>query len=55
MFGWLRLKSECPIDPTSRDWIDRRWKWLENEFGLDRLRCAPVVVPRPQYFPDRYR
>jgi hypothetical protein len=54
MFGWLRPKAVCPIDQSYRDWIDSRWKWLENEFGLDRLRNAPVVLPRPQYFPDRY-
>jgi hypothetical protein len=55
MFGWLRRKAECPIDTNYREWIDRRWKWLEDEFGLDRLLIAPVVVPRSQYFPDRYR
>ena len=54
MFGWLRPKAECPIDTTCREWIDRRWKWLEDEFGLERLLSVPVVVPRPQYFPDRY-
>jgi len=55
MFGSLRSKAECPIDASYRDWINSRWKWLEDQFGLDRLRSAHVVVPRPQYFPDRYR
>ncbi len=54
MFGWFRGKPECPVDPATRDWIDRRWAWLEHEFGVERLRNAPLVLPSPEFFPGRY-
>lgn len=54
MFGWLRSKPVCPIDPGLRDWIDRRWAWLEDQFGLERVCKCPVVLPCPQFFPDPF-
>jgi len=55
MFGWFRSKPECPVDVDTRQWIDGRWQWLEGQFGLGRLCKAPVVLPRPEFFPDPYR
>jgi hypothetical protein len=49
MFG---SKPECPIDPESREWIDRRWRWLVERFGADRARSAVAVLPTPEHFPD---
>src|SRR5262249_43567735 len=54
MFGWFRSKPECPVDPATREWVDRRWDWLEGQFGLERLRSTVVVLPRPEFFPDPY-
>ena len=54
MFGWFRAKAECPIDPATREWVDERWNWLEEEFGLERLRATSVILPRPEFFPDPY-
>lgn len=54
MFGWFRTRPTCPVDPSTRQWIDRRWQWLEEQFGVDRLRGCNVVLPRPEYFPDPY-
>jgi hypothetical protein len=54
MFGWLRSKSECPVDAATREWIDIRWSWLEEQFGLELLRNASVVLPRPEFFPDPF-
>lgn len=54
MFGWFRSKPECPIDSTTRRWIDERWTWLEDQFGLQRLRETTVILPRPEFFPDPY-
>jgi hypothetical protein len=51
MFGF---KPECPIDPPTREWIDRRWDWLTREFGSERLRSAQVILPSPEFFPDAY-
>lgn len=54
LFSWLVPKTECPIDPATRVWVDRRWSWLEGQFGCDRLLRQPVVLPRPEFFPDPY-
>jgi len=55
MLNWFRSAPICPVDPATKQWIDTRWQWLEEQFGLQRLRSAQVVLPRPTFFPDRYR
>ena len=54
MFGWFRPDSNCPVDPQTREWLDARWAWLEDQFGLACLRAAPVVLPRYEFFPDPF-
>jgi hypothetical protein len=54
MFGWLRSKPECPVDPLMREWIDHSWAWLESQFGTERLRKGCLVLPRPEFFPDPF-
>lgn len=54
MFAWLLSKTECPVDPATRAWIDNRWAWLEGQFGAERIRGAKVVLPRHEFFPDRF-
>ena len=54
MFGWFRSQPKCPVDPDTRRWIDERWRWLEQQFGANRLRKTTVVLPRPEYFPDPF-
>jgi hypothetical protein len=51
MFG---SNPKCPVDPETRMWIERRMAWLTAEFGHDRLRAGPVVLPTPDFFPDPY-
>jgi hypothetical protein len=29
-------------------------RWLSAEFGSDRMRSAPVVLPTREFFPDPY-
>jgi hypothetical protein len=55
MFGWFRSQPECPVDPATREWIDRRWVSLEGQFGRERLRKCRVVLPRPEFFPDPFQ
>jgi hypothetical protein len=52
MLPWFRPK--CPVPPEEKDWIERRMCWLGAEFGWQRLREAPVVLPTPEFFPDPY-
>lgn len=54
MFDWFRSRPECPVDPSTREWIDTRWAWLEEQFGLERLRNGRVILPRPEFFPDPF-
>lgn len=54
MFGWFRPKAVCPVDPATRQWLDMRWDWLEDEFGKERARRARVILPRPEFFPDEF-
>jgi len=54
MLGWFRSKSTCPVEAETREWLDYRWGWLEEQFGLDRVRKAKLVLPRAEFFPDPY-
>jgi hypothetical protein len=42
------------LDPTTRQWIDRRWRWLIDEFGENVLLDGPHVLPTAEFFPDAY-
>ncbi|MBI3411636.1 MAG: hypothetical protein HY040_25180 [Planctomycetes bacterium] len=55
MFGLFRSEPRCPVDPTAKEWIERRLTWLREQFGWDRLLSAEVVLPLPEYFPDPYQ
>jgi hypothetical protein len=52
MFGWLF--SSCPVDLMAQRWIEKRLRWLTEQFGEDLLLSAPNVVPTDVFFPDRF-
>jgi hypothetical protein len=54
MFGWL-FPPRCPVDPKEKVWVEYRTRWLAQEFGLERLRRARVILPTPEFFPDPYQ
>src|SRR4051794_4472009 len=54
MARWSQAMPECPVDPPTREWIERRWTWLTEAFGRERVRSVPVVLPAPEFFPDPY-
>lgn len=37
-----------------REWIDGRFRWLQDQFGRDTLADVRVVLPTPEFFPDSY-
>lgn len=53
MFGWFSAK--CPVDTCEKTWAEWRMRWLADQFGIDRLLQAEVVLPTDQFFPDSYR
>lgn len=54
MFGWFRRKPTCPVAPPARAWIESRTRWLVGEFGLAAARKAVVILPTPEFFPEKY-
>jgi len=52
MFGWFR--PTCPCDPEAKRWVEERLRWLARQFGLHILLERPIVVPTPEFFPDKY-
>jgi hypothetical protein len=57
MLGWGTFfggKPSAPLDDRARLWIEQRLRWLQDEFGADRLIDSPIILPTPQYFPDEY-
>lgn len=47
-------KRDWPDGPETRAWIDTRWKWLIEQFGIHRVRSAAVLLPSEEFFPDKY-
>jgi hypothetical protein len=50
--GWFR--PSCQLDAENKAWIDRRFTWLSEEFGLESIWKAEVILPTHEYFPDPY-
>jgi len=53
MLGWFGTPS-CPVTDDERTWIERRFKWLTDQFGRQRLREGTLVLPTTEFFPARY-
>lgn len=51
---WPWPSKSCPLDPTTRRWLEHRWRWLTDEFGSDLLLDSLNVLPAPEFFPDEY-
>ncbi len=51
---WPWPGKSCPLDPTTRQWLEGRWRWLTDEFGGDLLLESENVLPLPEFFPDEY-
>ena len=49
---WFRPR--CKIDADSKAWIDARFTWLAEKFGLESLWDAQVILPNDEYFPDAF-
>jgi hypothetical protein len=54
MWNLFRSKATCPVDPDAQGWVDERFRWLEAEFGRERLLEGRVVLPTEEFFPDPY-
>lgn len=52
MLGWFR--PSCPCDPTAKQWVEERLRWLAEQFGLHILLERRIVLPTDEFFPDRW-
>ena len=52
MFGWFR--PTIAIEPEIKSWVEARTGWLVEQFGRDRLRDGPTILPTKEYFPERF-
>jgi hypothetical protein len=43
--------SKSPLEAEEEDWLAECWAWLLEEFGLGRLKQAPLVLPTGVFFP----
>ena len=53
MFEWLS-KPYCPVDPSAKEWIERRLKWLSGQFPSNIFTDRPLVTPTEEFFLERY-
>lgn len=53
MFDWF-FKPKCPCDPAAKVWIERRLRWLSNQFSENAFSGGPIITPTLRFFPERY-
>lgn len=51
MFGLFR--PSCPCDSAAKGWIEKRLRWLSEQFEDSAFSGLPVVLPTNHFFPDR--
>ncbi|MCA9023000.1 MAG: hypothetical protein KDA74_22775, partial [Planctomycetaceae bacterium] len=54
MLGWFHAKPTCPVSAKDKAWIERRFSWLIDEFGMQRLTKGTVILPTTDFFPAEY-
>lgn len=54
MARWFRSNPTCPVAIEDKEWIERRFEWLCDEFGRERMLGATVILPTYDYYPDDY-
>lgn len=51
MFGWFQ--PQCPVNTAEKAWLEMRMNWLAAKLGRQRLLDATVMLPTPEFFPDK--
>lgn len=52
MWGWFSPK--CPLDTWEKTWTETRMRWLAEQFGIERMLRAKVILPTDEFFPEAY-
>lgn len=48
------FKPTCPVDSATKAWIERRFEWLTQEFGIQRLVEHKTMLPTQEFLPLNY-
>lgn len=54
MLGWFSGKPRCPVEKEEKDWIESRFLWLTQQFGIHRLLSSTIVLPTAEFWPKDY-
>jgi hypothetical protein len=54
MWRFLRSRPECPVSEDHQEWVDGRFRWLQEQLDQDVLRDVRVILPTPEFFPDPF-
>ena len=52
MFGLF--SAVCPLGTNEKVWVERRMRWFADQFGIERMRNARVILPTDEFCPDPY-
>lgn len=52
MFSFF--KPTCPVEPDAKEWIESRFTWLTEEFGVGKLKNASTILPTEEFLPSQY-
>jgi len=44
---------KCRVTSDEKEWIERRFRWLQGQFGSDRVQ-VPVLKPTLKIFPRQW-
>lgn len=47
--------AKCPLEADAKLWVEQRLCWLAEVLGFQRMLQAPIVLPTPEWFPERYK
>ena len=48
------FSAKCPVETYEKAWTESRMRWLADQFGIDRMLRAQVVVPTGEFFPEPF-
>ena len=48
------FKPICPCDPSAKVWVEERLRWLSEQFNDSVFSGRQIILPTPDFFPDRY-
>jgi hypothetical protein len=54
MLDWFRAKPKCPVDESTKSWIETRFSWLTDKLGIERLQTGRTVLTTEEFLPLTY-